>query len=113
MNDRNQLYALLFGILMSSSLFVTDQVQAEIFKCVNQQGAVYYNDKPCPVKDTETKIKNAKASKNVTSESQTPSDFQVAKDENISNEELSNLRNQQRADFMREGAAADESVNSQ
>jgi len=35
---------------------------AEIYKCTNTKGAVYYNDKPCPVKD---KQKTMKAEKDV------------------------------------------------
>ena len=38
--------------------------QATIFKCVNQQGSVYYNDKPCPKKDKETELKAIKDPKN-------------------------------------------------
>ena len=106
MNYKKQLYVFMFGMVMTTSLFVVDQAQAEIFKCVNQKGAVYYNDKPCPEKDTETQIKNAKDPKGVTNVPQVSSDFQV--DENITHEELSTLRNQQRVDFMRGKAEADE-----
>lgn len=38
--------------------------QATIFKCVNQQDSVYYNDKPCPKKDKETQLKAIKDPKN-------------------------------------------------
>lgn len=37
---------------------------AEIFKCTNEQGAVFYNDKPCPVKDKEKKFNSVKDPKN-------------------------------------------------
>lgn len=35
-------------------------LQAEIFKCTNTKGAVYYNDKPCPVKHKQKKMKTEK-----------------------------------------------------
>ncbi len=34
--------------------------QAAIFKCVNNQGATYYNDRPCPVSNKETLMRAAK-----------------------------------------------------
>ena len=104
---RKQLYVLIFGMVMSSSLLVTDQAQAEIFKCVNQQGAVYYNDKPCPSKDIETQIRNAKDPKGVASQPQYFSNVEVV-DEKLSSKELTDLRNQQRFDFVREQSGASE-----
>ncbi len=44
------------------SLFFIVSAQAEIFKCTNPSGAIYYNDKPCPVND---KQKTMKAEKDV------------------------------------------------
>ena len=32
----------------------------EIFKCTNKNSEVYYNDKPCPVNDVESKFKSVK-----------------------------------------------------
>lgn len=34
--------------------------QKGIFKCVNKEGATYYNDKPCPKQDEQTKFKAVK-----------------------------------------------------
>ncbi len=45
------LLIVLFGPLGFMSLS-----HAEIFKCTNEQGKVFYNDKPCPVTDKEKKI---------------------------------------------------------
>lgn len=106
MNYKKQFSVFMFGIVITTSLFVTNQAQAEIFKCVNQQGAVYYNDKPCPKKDTETQIKNTKDPKGVTTNFQASSYLQVDVDENLTNKELSNLRSQQRFDYIREKSGA-------
>ena len=46
------------GILLQSMLMFS--VQAEIFKCTNTKGAVYYNDKPCPIVDKEKKMQSEK-----------------------------------------------------
>ena len=45
-------------------MLTSNPAQASIFKCVNQQGSVYYNDKPCPEKDKETQLKAIKDPKN-------------------------------------------------
>lgn len=45
---------------MTALVLITSSAQASIYKCVNQQGAVYYNDKPCPIKNKETKLKAVK-----------------------------------------------------
>ncbi len=37
---------------------------AEIFKCTNVKGKVYYNDRPCPKKDTEKEMRSEKDVKN-------------------------------------------------
>ncbi len=51
------LIVLAIGLALSSQVVVADKKQeASIFKCINNQGSVYYNDKPCPVKDKETRI---------------------------------------------------------
>ena len=106
---KKQLSVFMFGMVVTatSSMFITSQAQAEIFKCVNQQGEVYYNDKPCPTKDIETQIRNTKDPKGGASQPQEFSNLQVI-DENISGKELSDLRNQQRFDFMREKLGASE-----
>lgn len=55
------------SILIFSFCFfsITSQmVSAEIFKCTNKQGAVFYNDKPCPKNDKEKKINAVKDPKN-------------------------------------------------
>ena len=41
-------------------LLITTQAQATIYKCVNLQAEVYYNDKPCPVTNIERKIRSVK-----------------------------------------------------
>ena len=42
------------------NLLLSTSAQAQIYKCTNFEGAVYYNDKPCPIKDREKKIKATK-----------------------------------------------------
>lgn len=37
---------------------------AEIFKCTNKNGDIYYNDKPCPVLDKEKKMNHIEDIKN-------------------------------------------------
>lgn len=46
------------GVFVQS--IIMTPVEAEIFKCTNKTGDVYYNDKPCPIKDDEKKIRNEK-----------------------------------------------------
>jgi len=56
---------LIYGtLLVSTAGFSPQFAQASIFKCVNEQGAVFYNDKPCPIKDKETKFRSVKDPKN-------------------------------------------------
>lgn len=64
MKNKSLSFLLMSGFVVSAQMFVTEQVHAEIFKCINEQGAIFYNDKPCPVKDTETQIKAVKDPKN-------------------------------------------------
>jgi hypothetical protein len=45
--------------ILSQSV-IMHSANAEIFKCTNKQGKVYYNDKPCPVESDEEKIQNEK-----------------------------------------------------
>ncbi len=47
-------------LTVSVPLFMTAEAQATIYKCVNTNAEVYYNDKPCPVTDIERQIKAAK-----------------------------------------------------
>ncbi len=47
-------------IYLSFSLLTTQTALATIFKCTDKQGAVFYNDKPCPVTDEETKLHSVK-----------------------------------------------------
>ena len=55
-----------FKLLLSVFIVVTQVViftgtaQATIFKCDNTEGATFYNDKPCPKIDVETKLKAVK-----------------------------------------------------
>ena len=46
--------------LVMTSVFINTAAHAAIFKCVNKQGATYYNDKPCPVSNKETLMRAAK-----------------------------------------------------
>jgi len=41
-------------------LLMTVQAQATIYKCINSQAEVYYNDKPCPVTEIERTMKAVK-----------------------------------------------------
>lgn len=41
-------------------LLMATQVQATIYKCVNAEAEVYYNDKPCPVTTIERTLKGVK-----------------------------------------------------
>lgn len=45
------------GVLFLS---ITPIVEAKIYKCVNIENKVFYNDKPCPILDKETKINAVK-----------------------------------------------------
>lgn len=48
------------AFLASSHLFVMGEASAAIYKCVNTKGAIYYNDKPCPINNAETRLKALK-----------------------------------------------------
>ena len=52
------LFASLF--LSAQATFADKKQDASIFKCINSKGAVYYNDKPCPARDKETRIRAVK-----------------------------------------------------
>ena len=51
---------LLSALIVSAPLFMVEEAQAQIYKCVNTQAEVFYNDKPCPVKQIEKKMKSVK-----------------------------------------------------
>lgn len=60
-----QVKKLFFGLFVTSGVLLVQSTimspaEAEIYKCTNKKGAIYYNDKPCPVEDAEKKIKNEK-----------------------------------------------------
>ncbi|MEE9445139.1 MAG: hypothetical protein V3V19_05690 [Cocleimonas sp.] len=48
------------GSLVLLPFFLSVTTEAQIFKCSNENGEVYYNDKPCPIEDEEKKIRNEK-----------------------------------------------------
>jgi len=50
--------------LTVSVSFLTEDVQAKIYKCVNVNGEVLYNDKPCSVAEIESQMKAVKDPKN-------------------------------------------------
>jgi len=56
---------LLSALVVSAPLFIVEEAQAQIYKCVDGQAEVFYNDKPCPAKQIEKKIKSEKDPVNV------------------------------------------------
>ncbi len=50
---------ILLGLVLVQVTSITT-VNAEIFKCTNQSGKVFYNDKPCPSLDEEKKMRSEK-----------------------------------------------------
>ncbi len=60
MNNKSLSFVLVSSLVLSAHVFITEQANAEIFKCVNPKGVVFYNDKSCPKKDKETQIKAVK-----------------------------------------------------
>jgi len=63
---KNKYNSILFSCLMALSYIAVmpETAHAAIFKCVDKQGATYYNDKSCPAEDEETKLKAIKDPKN-------------------------------------------------
>lgn len=55
MSNKFHIFGLLLGFMITSY-----PVHANIYKCVNKKGAIYYNDKPCPKKDKEIELKAVK-----------------------------------------------------
>ena len=65
MNNKKSLsFLLLPALIVSAPLLMIEKAQAQIYKCVNTQEQVFYNDKPCPVKQIEKKMKSVKDPKN-------------------------------------------------
>lgn len=51
------------GLLLVQMVTVSAAPEApggKIFKCTNNQGEVYYNDKPCPIEDDEKTLRSEK-----------------------------------------------------
>lgn len=46
-------------VIFSQAGFAEKKQHETIFKCINSKGDIYYNDRPCPTKDKEKKIKVA------------------------------------------------------
>ncbi|MEE9351254.1 MAG: hypothetical protein V3U78_03250 [Thiotrichaceae bacterium] len=59
MDKKSLRNSVLFIVLLLQTIMMTS-VNAEIFKCTNGAGEVYYNDKPCPVLDKEKKMRSEK-----------------------------------------------------
>lgn len=71
-------------------------VQAEIYKCTNAKGSVYYNDKPCSVKDEEKKMNAVNDVVNGYTPAlptARPSQFQVMKKDSPDNKQHNYLQN--------------------
>ena len=75
--------AISLGLLAQLSIVLP--AHAEIFKCTNKQGKVYYNDKPCPVESDEKKLQNEKDPVNGYVPQQAKQPGNVVKDKNSAN----------------------------
>jgi len=64
MNNKNTKITYLSFFMIIGFLLAPNLTKAAIFKCVNKKGDVYYNDKPCPENNKETKLKAVKDPKN-------------------------------------------------
>ncbi len=60
MKNKSTLILFASFVLSAQATFADKKTDASIFKCINSKGAVYYNDKPCPKRDKETRIKAVK-----------------------------------------------------
>lgn len=63
MNQKTHTNRLIKSALLSVLLVQTvllSSAHAEIFKCTNKEGKVFYNDKPCPSLDDEKKMRSEK-----------------------------------------------------
>lgn len=63
MRNRFLTYFILSSLTVYVSFLVED-AQAKIYKCVNVNGEVFYNDKPCSVTEIESQMKAIKDPKN-------------------------------------------------
>ncbi len=59
LNKERLIRPALLIVLLVQSVQLTS-VNAEIFKCTNKAGKVFYNDKPCPSLDDEKKMRSEK-----------------------------------------------------
>jgi len=102
---------ILISLMIPAQLLLAGQVQAEIFKCVNAKGVIFYNDKPCPKDNKQTEFQNIKDPK-VTSSSyvvHTPSNQEKSLPEKtLNSNELSQLRSKQRMAFKQRGPGEDD-----
>ncbi len=64
MTTQNIKVKISFIVILTLQVSMLSTVSASIFKCENQQGEVYYHDKPCPVIDNETEMNHEKDVKN-------------------------------------------------
>lgn len=64
MNNKTLSFLSISFLAVSAQLLITEQVHAEIFKCVDVNAKVFYNDRPCPVKQIESKVKAVKDPEN-------------------------------------------------
>ena len=64
MNNKTLTFLSISVLAVSAHLLISEQVHAEIFKCVNAKAEVFFNDRPCPVTQIERKVKAAKDPKN-------------------------------------------------
>ncbi len=60
MKNKSLLILVASFVLAPQVIFADKKQDASIFKCINNKEEVYYNDKPCPVRDKETKIRAVK-----------------------------------------------------
>ncbi len=57
----NRLNKAVFWVsVIALQALIVPSAQAKIYKCTNIKGAIYYNDKPCPIKDEEKIMKAEK-----------------------------------------------------
>lgn len=64
MKIKNIKIAIYVFVMVSVQFMFVQAAEAEIFKCENIQGKVFYNEKPCPVNEKETELKPVKDPKN-------------------------------------------------
>lgn len=59
---KSQVFSVLciMGATLAFNVTTSTTASAEIFKCTNKAGKVYYNDKPCPMNQKEKKIQASK-----------------------------------------------------